>query len=428
VPQVTESRPLAVLESDTPPTSGRLRVQVITPGWGSSGYYPAPVLEAAGNAAVFPAGTQMYLDHPSWSEAQDRPERSVRDLAAVLTAPASWDDQLQALVAEAQVFAPYRDMLTDPGLAQAIGVSIRANAVVEQGEAEGREGTIVSELVEGVSVDFVTQAGRGGRILSVLESARPQRVVERAVAAGVQEATANDTQAALAAALTVRLGGSESYAWVRDFDDTTVWFELESPTLTGLFAMTYQLADTGGVTFTGDPQQVTARTTYVPVNPAGSTQESQGGMMAQVDDARLRSLEESAGRVQALEAERDAATQRANTAESQLAQIRIRDAARPLATAVAAESATLPAGWQADVVEAALTRVPVTEAGQLDEAALRTTVETERTRQETRLAEALEAAGAGRVRGNGQRQAQETGGGGFDLDAAVMGRYVKTGA
>jgi hypothetical protein len=94
---------------------------------------------------------------------------------------------------------------------------------------------------------------------------------------------------------------------------------------------------------------------------------------------------------------------------------------------VAAESATLPAGWQADVVEAALTRVPVTEAGQLDEAALRTAVETERTRQETRLAEALEAAGAGRVRGNGQRQAQETGGG-FDLDAAVMGRYVKTGA
>jgi hypothetical protein len=425
VPQVTESRPLAVLESDTNQPGGRLRVQVITPGWGSSGYYPAGVLEAAGNAAVFPAGTQMYLDHPSWSEAQDRPERSVRDLAAVLTGPASWDEGLQALVAEAQVFAPYRDLITE--MAPAIGVSIRANAVVEQGEAEGREGTIVSELVEGVSVDFVTQAGRGGRILSVLESARPARVVERAVASGVAEATANDTREALQGALTVRLGGAESYAWVRDFDEATVWFELESPTLTGLFAMTYQLAD-NGVTFTGDPQQVTARTTYVPVNPAGSdTTESQGGTMPQIEEARLRQLEQDAGRVTTLESERNAAVDRANTAESALAQIRIRDAARPLATAVAAESATLPAGWQADVVEAALTRVPVTEAGQLDEAALRTAVETERTRQETRLAEALEAAGAGRVRGNGQRQAQETGGG-FDLDAAVMGRYVKTGA
>jgi hypothetical protein len=425
VPQVTESRPLAVLESDTNQPGGRLRVQVITPGWGSSGYYPAGVLEAAGNAAVFPAGTQMYLDHPSWSEAQDRPERSVRDLAAVLTGPASWDEGLQALVAEAQVFAPYRDLITE--MAPAIGVSIRANAVVEQGEAEGREGTIVSELVEGVSVDFVTQAGRGGRILSVLESARPARVVERAVASGVAEATANDTREALQGALTVRLGGAESYAWVRDFDEATVWFELESPTLTGLFAMTYQLAD-NGVTFTGDPQQVTARTTYVPVNPAGSdTTESQGGTMPQIEEARLRQLEQDAGRVTTLESERNAAVDRANAAESALAQIRIRDAARPLATAVAAESATLPAGWQADVVEAALTRVPVTEAGQLDEAALRTAVETERTRQETRLAEALEAAGAGRVRGNGQRQAQETGGG-FDLDAAVMGRYVKTGA
>jgi hypothetical protein len=370
VPQVTESRPLAVLESDTTPGTGRLRVQVITPGWGSSGYYPAPVLEAAGKAAVFPAGTQMYLDHPSWSEAQDRPERSVRDLAAVLTGPASWDDQMQALVAEAQVFAPYRDMLTDPGLAQAIGVSIRANAVVEQGEAEGRTGTIVSELVEGVSVDFVTQAGRGGRILSVLESARPQRVVERAVASGVAEATANDTQAALAAALTVRLGGSESYAWVRDFDDTTVWFELESPTLTGLFAMTYQLADTGDVTFTGDPQQVTA-------------------------------------------------------AESQLAQYRVRDAARPVAAAIAAESELLTAAWQADVVEAALTRVPLTSTGELDEAALRLAVETERTRQETRAAELLEAKGAGRVRGNGERHVQERRGK-FDLTAAVA-EYRKTG-
>jgi hypothetical protein len=310
VPQVTESRPLAVLESDT------------TPGWGSSGYYPAPVLEAAGKAAVFPAGTQMYLDHPSWSEAQDRPERSVRDLAAVLTGPASWDDQMQALVAEAQVFAPYRDMLTDPGLAQAIGVSIRANAVVEQGEAEGRTGTIVSELVEGVSVDFVTQAGRGGRILSVLESARPQRVVERA-------------------------------------------------------------------------------------------------------DARVRSLEESAGRVQALEAERDAATQRANAAESQLAQYRVRDAARPVAAAIAAESELLTAAWQADVVEAALTRVPLTSTGELDEAALRLAVETERTRQETRAAELLEAKGAGRVRGNGERHVQERRGK-FDLTAAVA-EYRKTG-
>jgi hypothetical protein len=148
-------------------------------------------------------------------------------------------------------------------------------------------------------------------------------------------------------------------------------------------------------------------------------------MMAQVDDARLRSLEESAGRVQALEAERDAATQRANAAESQLAQYRVRDAARPVAAAIAAESELLTAAWQADVVEAALTRVPLTSTGELDEAALRLAVETERTRQETRAAELLEAKGAGRVRGNGERHVQERRGK-FDLTAAVA-EYRKTG-
>jgi hypothetical protein len=348
VPQpITESRPLAVIESNPTTPAGRLRVQVITPGWGSSGYYSPHVLETAGRNGVFPAGTQMYLDHPSWTEAQDRPERSVRDIAAVLTEAASWDDGLQALVAEAQVVGPYRELLTDPTLREAIGVSIRANATVEEGEAEGRSGVLVSELVEGVSVDFVTQAGRGGRILSVLESATRRQLAE-----------------------------------------------------------------------------------FTPVNPAGSTHESQGGTMQQIEEARLRQLEEAAGRVSALESELGAATARANTAESALAQIRIRDAARPVARAIAAESATLPAGWQSDVVEAALTRVPVTDDGTLDETALRTAVESERTRQELRLAEALEAAGAGRVRGNGDRQqvGESGGGSGFDLDAAVTGRYTKTGA
>lgn len=419
---LAESSPLIEAAPASPTKGRRFRARLIEGDiWGSSGYYPRAVLERDG-PTTWPESTQVYLDHPSYSESVDRPERSVRDLAGRIASTPVYETD--GLYADVEVYPHVAPVIE--AMARDIGLSIRASAEVEEGEAAGRQGTIIARLVEGLSVDFVTKAGAGGKIVSLLESARPQRVVERAVASGVAEATANDTQAALAAALTVRLGGSESYAWVRDFDDTTVWFELESPTLTGLFAMTYQLAD-NGVTFTGDPQQVTARTTYVPVNPAGSTQESQGGMMAQVDDARLRSLEESAGRVQALEAERDAATQRANTAESALAQIRIRDAARPLATQVAAESATLPAGWQADVVEAALTRVPVTEAGQLDEPALRTTVETERTRQETRLAEALEAAGAGRVRGNGERQAQETGGG-FDLDAAIVGRYVKTGA
>lgn len=404
--QITESRPLAVTEAAAAAGTGRLQVQVITPGWGSSGYYSQEVLEAAGQAQVFPAGTQMYLDHPSYSEAQDRPERSVRDLAAVLTESAHWDADLQALVAEAQVFGPYRDVLAE--MRDAIGVSIRATATVEQGEAEGRTGTIVSELVEGVSVDFVTQAGRGGRILQVLESARPAVVVERAVAHGVEEATANDTRDALQNALRERFTGDQTWVWVRDFDDTTVWYELEAPDGSGLYQATYSLADSGAATLTGDPVEVTARTTYVPVSPAGSTQqESQGGTMPQIEEARLRQLEEDAGRVQTLESERDAAHAERDAARRDLATYRAREAARPIAAQLVGESTTLPASMRTRLVESAVALAPLTDDGVLDEANFRRQVEASRTQAETELAEALAEAGAGTVRGNGHR---DTGG------------------
>src|SRR5690625_6670486 len=46
---------------------------------GSSGYYPAEVLERDG-ARAFPAGTHMFLDHPTATQKYDHPERSAKDL------------------------------------------------------------------------------------------------------------------------------------------------------------------------------------------------------------------------------------------------------------------------------------------------------------------------------------------------------------
>ena len=61
---ITESRTYA--EAATPATGpGRLAVQIINPGWGSSGYYSQDVLEAAARDRVFPAGTHMYINHPT---------------------------------------------------------------------------------------------------------------------------------------------------------------------------------------------------------------------------------------------------------------------------------------------------------------------------------------------------------------------------
>jgi hypothetical protein len=165
-----ESTTLAEAVRGQQPSGRRMRIKLISAGWGSSGYYSPKVLAEAAKAGVFPAGLHQYLDHPSLSESVDRPERSVKDLAAVLTTPASYSDD--ALWAEAQVFGPFQQLLAEQR--DAIGVSIRAAGTAEPGEAEGRRGMIITSLTEGISVDFVTHAGRGGAIVELLESARTQ--------------------------------------------------------------------------------------------------------------------------------------------------------------------------------------------------------------------------------------------------------------
>jgi hypothetical protein len=152
---------------------GTVPVKLISPGWGSSGYYPAEMLERDG-PKVFAAGTKMYWDHPTATEAAERPERSLRDLAGELVSAARWDPAHvdgPGLYAEAKVFSPFRESLDQ--LAPHIGVSIRASGTATQGEAEGRSGPIIDQLLGAMSVDFVTEAGRGGRILELFESLRP---------------------------------------------------------------------------------------------------------------------------------------------------------------------------------------------------------------------------------------------------------------
>jgi hypothetical protein len=161
--QVSEATAVA----PTAAGAGRLRVTLVTPGWGASGHYSPAVLEAAGRDKIWAAGTQCFADHPTQRDLNERPERSIRDLAAVLVSDARWTGS--GLVAEAQLLPAWAETLGKPEMAAAIGMSIRASAEVEMGEAEGRRGRIVTKIVEGQSVDFVTRAGRGGRY-EVLES------------------------------------------------------------------------------------------------------------------------------------------------------------------------------------------------------------------------------------------------------------------
>lgn len=154
---------------------GTIPIKVIAPGWGSSGYYPAEVLERDG-PKIFGEGLQMFWDHQTPTEEAERPEGELDDLAAVLTGPARWEADGPAgagLYADAKVFPSYAESIDS--LAPHIGVSIRANGRAVAGEAEGQRGAIVQEITSAKSIDFVTKPGAGGQIISMFEAARPSR-------------------------------------------------------------------------------------------------------------------------------------------------------------------------------------------------------------------------------------------------------------
>ena len=368
-----------------PGAPGRFMVQLISPGWGSSGYYGVDVLEAAGKAKVFPAGLHMYLDHPTATETYDRPERSVRDLAAVLNEDATWNGE--ALVGEATVFGSYREVLEQ--MSDSIGVSIRAAAEVAPGEAEGRHGLIIGELIEGVSADFVTHAGRGGKILQVLESAR-QVAEARNIGQWIESRIHRDfTVTADDMAGDGRLTREERITLSGAIGDALAAFvtrlEGDAPQL-----YTRDLWD--------DPQDTIAAAIEaaknVPDLPAGqsTTQESEEDTMPniQVDEAQHAALVERAGRVETLESERDTAIRERDEAREANA---VRDRAdvvqRVLGDAVEA------AGIELNPFERdGITSRAVVTDGTVDEAATRTAFD-------TALATLAEANGRGRPRGLG---------------------------
>lgn len=151
---------------------GEYDVRIIAPGWGSSGYYSKDCLREAAASKVFPSGLKMFADHPSRTEAKDRPERSIKDLAGVLASDATYQEagaEGPGLYARARVYEPFQPIIK--AMAKDIGLSIRASGTGREGTAEGRTGRLVEAIHGAKSVDFVTAAGAGGKFINLLESA-----------------------------------------------------------------------------------------------------------------------------------------------------------------------------------------------------------------------------------------------------------------
>ncbi|MFC8732173.1 hypothetical protein ACFT5B_06925 [Luteimicrobium sp. NPDC057192] len=404
---LTESRPLT--EAATPADGpARLLVKIISPGWGSSGYYSTEALQAAAGPEIFPAGTQMFLDHPTATEQWERPERTVKDLAAVTTEDARWDPSIGALVAEARVFAPWRQPIAD--MADAIGVSIRAAAEVEQGEAEGRRGTIITALTEGYSIDFVTKAGRGGAILAVREAdVAEARNVGQWMEARIHQGFTNiaddmfadgrltrEERIALSSAI-----GDALTAFVQSVDTNAP--QLYTRDLWDDPDDTPQVAETNPAT-EADPS--------VPTSPAGqptATESLKEDTMAQtqIEESELATLRTDAGRATVLESERDAAIRERDEARTALVEAQDVAAARTIVGEADVEFDDLQtAGLIAGAPR-------IAESGRIDLDAFRTQV----TERAARLAESQ---GAGRVRGVGQTTTPDT----DDLSEADLDREL----
>lgn len=134
---------------------------------GSSAFYPADVLERDG-ARAFPAGTKIFFDHPGLEEQWDRPERSVRDLVGVTSSEALYESD--GLYADVTIFSSYQELVQE--MAEHTGLSIRANGIVEEEEIDGEFMPVLKALTSSQSVDIVTEAGAGGKLVGLLESAR----------------------------------------------------------------------------------------------------------------------------------------------------------------------------------------------------------------------------------------------------------------
>lgn len=167
-------------------------IKLISPGRGSSGYYPAETLKKASESKVFKAGTQMFWNHDTDAEESARPEGDLDRLAAVTTTDAKWDEAGHdgpGLYAHAKVFGDYADRVKEMG--PHIGLSIRAGGDRDE-SARGPDGKprVITALRNAASVDFVTKAGRDGKIFVESATQEGEDMEEAAVIKLIEKATA----------------------------------------------------------------------------------------------------------------------------------------------------------------------------------------------------------------------------------------------
>lgn len=373
---ITETARRALVEARVR-ADGTIPIRIISPGHGSSGYYSAEVLEQAARDGVFPAGLHMFFDHPGATESVDRPERSLRDLVGVLASPGRWQADHPdgpGIYAEALVYGPYRDLIAE--MAPDIGVSIRATAETSNGTVDGQTTRIIERILEARSVDYVTAAGRGGRILELLEAARAQAANETETDTEAEAEEARNVADWIEVEIPRAVIGLANAMWGEGGTlSRSEWEAVNDATADAMDAFRSRLAADAPQLLTRDPAADPAASTNP--NPVTESEEDIDMTPEQIREAVAEAVRAETAdlreAVTTLTAENESLrTDNARLSEAQL----VRDARDHITAALDAVEG-LPAPTVRRLVEtlAAPKAIPVTDDGTLDTAALDTKID-----------------------------------------------------
>jgi len=168
------------------------RVVIMSEGLGNLRDRNFYAREAVKSAAKVFNGKQFYVDHPSASDEENRPERSIRDLAGYFyeceigeIEDPDTGEPLQACFAKLKfadsepgrlAFEQMKESLAYqrrfPGSKDVYaGISINGGGVSHPATVRGMEVNMVTEIQEAFSADIVTKPARGGRFLALMQEA-----------------------------------------------------------------------------------------------------------------------------------------------------------------------------------------------------------------------------------------------------------------
>lgn len=149
-------------------SEGKLwEIKIIQAGEGSSGFYPAEVLERDG-AKAFPAGTRTLANHDSFEDLMNGSD--IGRIMGGLVEGATYRDG--ALWGTWEANSKWREWVKENH--KYVGVSINTPGQKEVGTIGDYTGNVVTALENGpyTSIDVVVAPGAGGGFTRMLESAR----------------------------------------------------------------------------------------------------------------------------------------------------------------------------------------------------------------------------------------------------------------